>query len=219
MGQGGYINLVNSTDSDWILDHTHSYQMNSWKFPKKILKKTSAKVYIEWDQGIFKHQKDDAGEARYILNDKSSFEIQARAEKEFNLRVYYKEIKVNGNNIGDVVNLGWAHDGVVNFVLLGNSGQYKSMNSNFSSWMSDSLSVLGNVPIRKLCIPGTHDSGMSKISTGTAFGFECNTVTQTHDIKKQLSLGSRYFDIRPVISGGQYYTGHYSEIEIKGIST
>ena len=44
------------------------------------------------------------------------------------------------------------------------------------------------------------------------FSDSCNTQTQTSGILGQLQAGSRYFDIRPVISGGQYLTGHYSDI-------
>ena len=51
---------------------------------------------------------------------------------------------------------------------------------------------------------------MSQFNSHTAFAATCNTITQTNSIGGQLSLGSRYFDIRPVISAGQYYTGHYS---------
>ncbi|KIW52135.1 hypothetical protein PV05_07799 [Exophiala xenobiotica] len=37
------------------------------------------------------------------------------------------------------------------------------------------------------------------------------TRTESLKILRQLEMGSRYFDIRPLISGGVYWTGHYSE--------
>lgn len=79
------------------------------------------------------------------------------------------------------------------------------------SWMHDRLYMLGDRKLKEICIPGSHDSGMYKRGTSTAGAFDCNTLTQTKDIEGQLELGIRYFDIRPVISGGKYYTGHYSD--------
>ncbi|MBM7131139.1 twin-arginine translocation signal domain-containing protein [Dyella mobilis] len=81
-----------------------------------------------------------------------------------------------------------------------------------TAWMQNNIAQLGSRTLRELCMPGTHDAGMSALNSGTAFAYTCNTVTQTNGILGQLQNGSRYFDIRPVISGGQYVTGHYSEI-------
>lgn len=90
---------------------------------------------------------------------------------------------------------------------------------NSSSWMSDNLSTLGNKTLRQLCLPGTHDAGMGTFVPGTAFAAPCNTVTQTSLLLGQLQLGARYFDIRPVIHGGQFFTGHYTELNIAGVNT
>jgi hypothetical protein len=81
-------------------------------------------------------------------------------------------------------------------------------------WMQQNLGTLGNQPLRHLCMPGSHDAGMSTFGTHTALANSCATVTQTTDVLGQLQLGIRYFDIRPVLSGGAYYTGHYSQISI-----
>ncbi|MGT0250590.1 hypothetical protein [Burkholderia pyrrocinia] len=54
---------------------------------------------------------------------------------------------------------------------------------------------------------------MSKFRPGTTFASACNTVTQAVNILGQLECGARYFDIRPVISAGQYLTGHYTRID------
>ncbi|MDY8136458.1 hypothetical protein [Aquimarina sp. 2201CG5-10] len=85
---------------------------------------------------------------------------------------------------------------------------------NTTSWMQDSLSYIGNKKLGEICITGSHDSGMSVKTGGTIGAFDCNTLTQTYNIEKQLSLGMRYFDIRPVISGGDYYTGHYTKVSV-----
>jgi hypothetical protein len=85
--------------------------------------------------------------------------------------------------------------------------------------MFNHLSLLGNRVLREICIPGSHDSGMSVFGNSTLLAAPCNTVTQSYNIENQLNAGARYFDIRPVISSGKYFTGHYSEFTIAGINT
>lgn len=51
----------------------------------------------------------------------------------------------------------------------------------------------------------------------TAFATDENTLCQNTDLLGQLQAGFRYFDVRPVISNGQFVTGHYSEISASGI--
>jgi hypothetical protein len=86
--------------------------------------------------------------------------------------------------------------------------------SGTSAWMQKNIGLLGSRPLRHLCIPGSHDSGMSTFIPGTAGAAPCNTVTQLTGVLGQLQFGVRYFDIRPVISGGQYGTGHYSLLNL-----
>ena len=80
------------------------------------------------------------------------------------------------------------------------------------NWMQANLATLGDRTLRNLAIPGSHDAGMSSFSDNskTGFGTEANTRTQTLDLAGQLAAGARYFDIRPVISGGVFRAGHYS---------
>ncbi|KAJ7114394.1 PLC-like phosphodiesterase [Mycena epipterygia] len=66
-----------------------------------------------------------------------------------------------------------------------------------TDWMQANIGLLGSRPLINIVIPGSHDAGMSQING--AFG-------------GQLSAGSRYFDIRSVISDGSYSTGHYSDV-------
>ena len=82
------------------------------------------------------------------------------------------------------------------------------------NWMQTNLATLGNRALRNLAIPGSHDAGMNSFSDDSKTGFatEGNTRTQTLDLAGQLAAGSRYFDIRPVISGGVFRAGHYSFI-------
>jgi hypothetical protein len=104
----------------------------------------------------------------------------------------------------------------MNFILTGEPGRYYATPASQKwAWINDISPVWLMNPVRTLrtmCIPGSHDSGMSTIGAHTAFAYPCNTQTQTKSIADQLNLGARYFDLRPVISGGNYFTGHYSKI-------
>ncbi len=83
---------------------------------------------------------------------------------------------------------------------------------NAATWMQDNMGLLGSKALKDITITGSHDSGMSVSNSKTLGAADCNTITQTNDILKQLNLGIRYFDVRPIIGGGDYYTGHYSNI-------
>lgn len=78
--------------------------------------------------------------------------------------------------------------------------------------MQDSLSQIGCQPLRHLCLPGSHDTGMSTLDGHTSLSNDQNTKTQNLDVAGQLAQGARYFDIRPVIAGGHYKTGHYTKV-------
>lgn len=87
-----------------------------------------------------------------------------------------------------------------------------SPRSQPTDWMQANIGTLGSRPLTHICIPASHDAGMSQINSGTAFSNAANTQTQTLSIGDQLTAGSRYFDIRPVIADGSYSTGHYSDV-------
>jgi hypothetical protein len=212
MGQGGFIVLVNGTPYQWRQTYHHSYQMNSWGFPPTISPGSAVPVYVEWDQNITAHEKDDGGEVNYTLEGTNNFfQLQARGSPGFTLKVFLQGIATQNNVQGSTLNLGWVHDGSVNFILSGQAGNFSSSNPPVA-WMQSNIHTLGNRPLRHICVPGSHDAGMSRKTGGTAGAFDCNVLTQSLSIGGQLNIGSRYFDIRPVISGGHYSAGHYSKV-------
>lgn len=218
MGQGGFITITNGTNQNWRKIVQHSYQMNTWNFPETITAGTAQSVYVEWDQGPGKNQKDDAGEVFYVVEGTNDqFEIQARNHGRFDLRVIYHGMNPAGASPNQVYSLGWYHNGTVSFILAGKPGQYIGTGSPCDYWMDMQNSLIGNLTLREISIPGSHDAGMSVFNGGTFGARPCNTITQSHSIGGQLALGTRYFDIRPVISGGQFKTGHYNRIEKSGI--
>lgn len=80
MGQGAYIDIVNSTESALKLGDYHSYQMNAWdgNLPKNVEGCNSSSFYVEWDEKLYHTHSDDAAEAQYLDGQKVLFEIQAR---------------------------------------------------------------------------------------------------------------------------------------------
>lgn len=88
---------------------------------------------------------------------------------------------------------------------------------NYSNWMTNNLGVIEKQKIKELTLPASHDSGMSTITQSTDFSNSCNTQTQKLNFTDQLNAGIRYFDLRPIIGGGLFYAGHYSQPKIKGI--
>src|SRR5262245_24450426 len=72
-----------------------------------------------------------------------------------------------------------------------------------SNWMGDlyqSFPAFRNIHINKVLIPGSHDSGTSRLDkSGRA---------QALTIKEQLEQGIRYFDIRPRVHDSTYYVVH-----------
>lgn len=217
MGEGGNIVLVNGTPYDWVKTNEHSYQMDTWSFPDVVPAGTVRPVYVEWKEGILVRESDDGGEVNYTLEGTSkTFQVQARAPGgQYDLQVYYDGISSLNNPQGSIIKLGWKHDGDVVFILSGREGHFSSTNPP-SDWMSRNLPTLGSRPLRHICMPGSHDSGMSLVDGKTPLANENNVLTQTVSIATQLFLGARYFDTRPVIADGKYKTGHYSGIEVLG---
>lgn len=207
MGQGGHLLIINETDYDWKRIKQGSYQMADWDFPNVIKKHTSVKVYIEFQYKLF-YEQDDSGYAIYEINGTNNrFTINADY-KDHNRKVFviYDTFQTEE---GNRTNIGWVHDGTMIFYL---NNHDTSFYSTSKYWMKNQMNVIGNKTLCDICIVGSHDSGMSVFNGGTSFASEDNTVTQTHNIKGQLERGARYFDIRPVITGGKFGTGHYSHV-------
>jgi len=139
-----------------------------------------------------------------------SFEVQARSSK---LQVELRSITTKGNSEGSIIPLGWKSDGFVYFILSGTEGHFTSTRPPIA-WMQSNLSTLGPRPLRHLCIPGSHNSGMSRSSSSTVINHWI--ITQRGPIISQLKIGVRYLDCRPVLSGGFFVSGYYSDLHTLG---
>ena len=186
--------------------------MNLWHFPDTIKAHTCVRIAIEWQLCNVDRRKD-SGEVTYKLDGKAcSFRIEAKNSL---LKVNMGTVKTENFPPDAVIELGWKTDKAVAFMLSENSaGKYMVAKANGANWMRENLRVIGNRTLDRICITGSHDAGMSKRTGGTMFTDDRNTLTQTVSVGKQLEYGARYFDIRPVIAGGHYATGHYGRIPI-----
>lgn len=177
-----------------------------------------ANVYVEWDQNILHNTKKDKGSVTYALSGtSSSFQLLASAASgSFNLSALFDHLSSSKYPQGSTINFGWAHDGATVFAMSGTLSNL-SCPTPVTDWMHSNLDTLGSRTLQNLCIPGSHDCGMSKIDGHTGFSGNPDVVlTQTDDIAGQLAFGARYFDIRPVIASGAYKTGHYSKLDVIG---
>ncbi|XP_066901756.1 uncharacterized protein [Halyomorpha halys] len=211
-GEGGYVYLVNLSGSDWKQTHIESNSMN-WKFPALLKNGESELVYVEFKDFLFLSHSQAQVDYELVGTGGKSFQILASGKIFKSLAIYYNNLEVNGKPKGWVCEIGWKHDGDNNVIIIGKNGRYTGTCLDGSNWMKNNMDVLGSRTLRQISIAGSHDSGMFRLDGGTAFGTDCNVLTQYFNFWMQLKQGIRYFDIRPVIgNGGKYHTGHYNHI-------
>ncbi|KAK6507503.1 hypothetical protein TWF481_005934 [Arthrobotrys musiformis] len=232
MGEGGFLNVVNGTPFDWVVTHTTQHKMKSWdsqwkpngQFLRIPKKGGSARLYIEWGSsspgGDVAIQMEGT-DYRFMLHAWSNHGFYIWAEfQSFGVQGYAQ----GANDYGVALNVNWIRDGDVAFILSGdNPGNFFPSNGPVS-WMQASLNTIGHRPLRKLCMPGSHDSGMAiKNGSGTIGATSDNSLTQWQTIHGQLVAGARYFDVRPCIGKGsngnsnEMMCGHYSNTNVKQI--
>jgi hypothetical protein len=229
MGYGGYLTLVNGSPFDWITSSTPNYQMDTWNWPtvnagaystskvslyiNSCQTGKASKVYIEY--GTKGQTKDDAGEAYYnIAGTSKKFSVLARKPSDYKLTISLDGMPTKQSPQGSRIDLGFRHDAAVNWIMsTDEAGQWWSNSGTYVDWMQQSMGSLANRTLRHICMPGSHDAGMSTFKPGTIGANFANTQTQYLDIAQQLLAGSRYFDLRPVLSNGQWVSGHYSALK------
>jgi hypothetical protein len=216
-GPGGYVTLINGSPYDWKLTFSHEHQMD-WKPAPIISTGTSIEQYFEYwydwgDNG------DCGAEATYELVGSpvpASFQLQARQSGGKRIQVQFKDALSSLNNPqNSIINLGYAHDGSVAFILSGDGTQSYISSNPPIGWMQATLSTIGSKTLREIAMPDSHDAGMSEI-TRSYGGIAHNTQTQSGNIYQQLINGARWFDIRPVHRYGEWYTGHFSTVKVFG---
>lgn len=184
--------------------------MDAWDWPT-VSAGTAAKVYVEWGQKG--KQSDDAGEAYYDIADTDKkFSVRAKKPDDFMLTISLDSMSTKQSSQGSKVDLGFRHDAAVDWIIsVDEAGDWWSNSGDTTDWMQQCIGSIGNRTLKQISMPGSHDAGMSTFDAGTVGATFANSQTQYLNIYDQLTAGSRFFDIRPVISGGEFKAGHYSE--------
>jgi hypothetical protein len=182
-------------------------------FTDKVTVGTMISVPIEF--GFLGVSTDDGAEVNYTVTGQESFQVHAQVHSGnagSDLVVNFGQISSKGNPLGSTIDLGfWAFNDEA-FILSGGDPTSFSSTNTPQNWMQQNLGAIGCQPLRHLCMPASHDAGMSQLNGHTGLANDADTLTQYADIGGQLAAGFRYFDIRPVIHNGQFYTGHYSDL-------
>ncbi|KAF2712462.1 PLC-like phosphodiesterase [Pleomassaria siparia CBS 279.74] len=226
MGAGGFLTLLNGSPNDWTLGSQHSYQMEKWEWPT-VTAGTAARVYVEFSDkssgllgGLFGGGKkgDDGGEAYYnIAGTPNTFKVSASKPDDGLLTITLDNSATKTSPQGSVIDLGFRHDGAVNWMMSTDmAGDLWSNSGETIDWMHQSMGSLTNRTLKQITMPGSHDAGMSQYNPGTIGANFANSQAQYLSVGDQLLMGSRYFDIRPVLSNGKWVAGHYSEVEKLG---
>ncbi|KAK0719065.1 PLC-like phosphodiesterase [Apiosordaria backusii] len=191
-----YISVVNLTPHRIKLENTHSYQMDTFDFGD-IPQGRSRQNTVKYRNRIA--TQDDAGEAYYRIDG---------TDKKFALRLQGTgptvdqrsvTLDLSGMNLGQRVYKFPGGESSVSLVITGSAkyGFYASIRHDRGGWMRWIYNTIRDRPIRHLFLPGTHDSGMSKITNKiTSIGNSFNTQNQGINIYDQLRAGSRWFDLR-----------------------
>lgn len=191
-----YVTVVNLTPHRIRLENTHSYQMDIFDFgdvPQGRARQNRVKYRGTWYTG------DDAGEAYYRIDG---------TDKRFALRLksYIPDssprrvvLDLSGMGLGQREYVFPGAETAVSLVITGSDrfGFRASLRHGPGNWMRRMYDVIRDRPVRHLVMPGTHDSGMSRITDKIiSIGSETNTQNQGINIYDQLRAGARWFDLR-----------------------
>ncbi|KAG9192105.1 hypothetical protein G6011_10839 [Alternaria panax] len=211
MGWGGDLTLVNGSPFSWNLCSQHSYQMETWTWPT-INAGQASRVHVEF--GTRGNTRDDAGEAYYnIEGTLGNFTVLGRKSSDYELAISLEDLSTKQSLQGAKIDLGFRHNAAVNWIMsTDEAGSWWSNSGTYSDWMQQSMGSLANRTLKHICMPGSHDAGMGTFRPGTIGAHFANTQTQYLNFYQQLRAGSRYFDLRPVLSLGEWVTGHYSQL-------
>jgi hypothetical protein len=171
---------------------------------------------------------DDGGEVSYRIagNEGPEFQIAYDGKpvlQDPTVSVTLTSVNTVNNRAGTKLQLQWGHDNNSPFFISSPKTSKTPATSLIASnnppidWINSIYKQISCLTLREFVMPGSHDAGMSEFNQGAGAASSINTVTQKLSIAKQLEFGSRYFDIRPVISGGKVKTGHYGYSKILGI--
>lgn len=223
-----YFTIVNGCPYDFVFTGGNDWQLvNDWsKDFITIPAGESAQSLVQMvDMDANDKKSDTAGEAYYRIDTTSKtwhVTVDWIDDKEMiRNRIAYDGLATNDVTQGSIIDLDWpslSYDrGLTNQWVLTGSEEYGYWSSTSPplTWMKSILGVIGDRKLKHVCMPGSHDAGMSKIDGHTGSGSASNTQTQVLDFYGQLLRGSRLFDIRPCLgNGGAQHLCQYSKVAL-----
>ncbi|PNY23807.1 PI-PLC X-box domain-containing protein [Tolypocladium capitatum] len=193
-----YITVVNLTPHRFKLEHTHSYQMDVFDFgdiPQGHARQNTA----SYTRRFGANPVDCNGEA-YINIEGTDKKFVIRATTHIpNRHELRTVIDLSGMGMGQREYLDPGQESPVTLVITGSNdyGFITSLRHGPGNWMKGIYDVIKDRKIQHIVMPGTHDSGMSRISEKIlSLGAAANTQTQGISIYDQLRAGARWFDLR-----------------------
>lgn len=185
----------------------------SWRYLSNVLRVTDSTIeaYVEAEE-MHWTPSDDSTYVQYTMSG---------TDYKFSINAKYHDLMLILDNIdspyaakGSTIGLGQISDRKAYIVIGGEGGSLGFYTiGQVDKWMNMNLSKWQDRTLRQLCVPASHDSGMSVCTWSTLAASPWSIITQYCNVYQQLMLGVRYFDIRPVHHSGKWVSGHYTYVD------
>ncbi|KAJ9638099.1 hypothetical protein H2204_004410 [Knufia peltigerae] len=215
------LSIINLTPYDWTgYTLAETTGLIEWDFPKTLASGDTyeASIVVDTSQGSnpTKAQADWPfswiDQAHPVADLKISVSGEGDGDGggyEYAINAVLDQFGTQRNPKGSTISIPLYDQAWSPFLLVGDNTSLAGNNPPLD-WMEQSLPFIGCLTLQDIVLPGSHDAGMSQINYAHG-GDSDNSQTQTLSVGGQLEAGMRYFDIRPSISHGQFYTGHYTD--------
>ncbi|KAL4722684.1 hypothetical protein ACLX1H_010567 [Fusarium chlamydosporum] len=196
-----YVNIVNLTPHTFKFDAdgSNEYQMHEWDWGD-IPPGQSRQNVADYSTAVDDWLVDTKGEAYYTLEGTSKkFAVRATTnvhDKRYNKRFIFD---LSGMGAGQCEFKAPGKEVPLTLVITGSEyyGFITSLKFAQGNWMKMLESTIWDRQLTEIVMPGTHDSGMGKLTSAILTGAsDTNTKTQALTINNQLWAGARWFDLR-----------------------
>ncbi|RSL61320.1 hypothetical protein CEP53_005150 [Fusarium sp. AF-6] len=196
-----YITIVNLTPHRFRLQDSHEHQMRDWDWGD-IEPGRARQNVAHYSEKVTDWLVDTKGEAYYDVGDTGA-KFVVRATNNVKDIFHNKRFifDLTGMNAGAREYKAPGPEIPVTLVITGSVwyGFVTSIHDGPYNWMGKIKDTIGDRTVSEIVMPGTHDSGMSRISRKVAsFGIEHNTQTQSITVGDQLWAGARWLDVRVI---------------------
>ncbi|KAG6102036.1 hypothetical protein E4U30_000429 [Claviceps sp. LM220 group G6] len=211
--QDTHISLINATPYRWHMISNNSHRLHEWDlyWPLYISPGETVTVRVNNIPHRQLPSKDAVGEVIYEIEgtrQPASFQVQYRSGMHHRVYVQFRDqlrtlnTAVNSEHylgLDNVIGgMGYLLGGV-GFVLAGKEGDFLSQDGP-RQWMQAQLDEIGDLPLRSIALPRSHNSGMWLPSHRIGFGQPENCLTQSRSIYDQVRTGGvRVIDFHPLL--------------------